>query len=200
MSGGTKHDQEKADISYVSWELVEQIAKVRAFGAKKYSRNNWKKGFKITRSCAAALRHIFQFLAGQTYDSESGECHLSHAVCCLEHAIYDMIHHPENDDRDIILDETGEVTSGDENVLKPNNQGSVRASPPRTDNAYGDYGAYLGRRAGSNDGRQASASNCYWCDQPLLGATFHGCNREQVARALTGVRDSNGSGSTEGTE
>ena len=109
-----KHDENKPDLSMVSWELMEQVARVRAFGAKKYSRGQWKNGFRVTRSCAAALRHIFQFLAGQTYDPESGECHLAHAVCSLEHAIYDMIHHPENDDRDIILDQekTGEVTSG----------------------------------------------------------------------------------------
>lgn len=94
-----KHDQGKPDLSHISYELVEAVALVRDFGAKKYSRNNWKKGFKVTRSCAAALRHIFLFLSGETNDSESGLSHLGHAVCCLEHAIYDMKHHPENDDR-----------------------------------------------------------------------------------------------------
>lgn len=84
----------------VSYELVEQVALVRMFGAKKYSRSNWKKGFFITRSCAAALRHIFSFLRGETNDPESGLSHLAHAVCCLEHAIFDMYHHPQNDDRD----------------------------------------------------------------------------------------------------
>ena len=96
-----KHDQGKPDFSQISYELMECVALVRDFGAKKYSRSNWKKGFKVTRSCAAALRHIFLFLAGETNDSESGLPHLGHAVCCLEHAIYDMKHHQaENDDRD----------------------------------------------------------------------------------------------------
>jgi hypothetical protein len=99
MKGGVKHDSNKPDLSMVSLELVEEVAYVRMFGEKKYARDNWKKGFKVTRSCAAALRHIFQFLAGQTKDSESGRSHLAHAVCALEHAIYDMKHHPENDDR-----------------------------------------------------------------------------------------------------
>jgi hypothetical protein len=99
IMGGDKHDQGKSDLSQVSWELVELLARVRTFGEKKYSRYNWRKGFKVTRSCAAALRHIFQFLSGQTNDSESGLSHLGHAVACLEHAIYDMAHHPENDDR-----------------------------------------------------------------------------------------------------
>lgn len=99
-----KHDQEKPDLSMISWELMEGLARVRGFGAKKYSRSNWKKGFKVTRSCAAALRHIFQFLAGQTNDPESGLPHLFHAVASLEHAIFDMTHHPENDDRDKVED------------------------------------------------------------------------------------------------
>lgn len=99
MSGGVKHDESKPDLSHISWELVSLVAQVRMFGAKKYERDNWKKGFKVTRSCAAALRHIFLFLSGETNDPESGLSHLGHALCGLEHAIYDMQHHPENDDR-----------------------------------------------------------------------------------------------------
>jgi hypothetical protein len=98
-SGGIKYDQNKPDLSMVSYDLMEEVAYVRMFGEKKYARDNWKRGFKVTRSCAAALRHIFLFLSGETNDSESGRSHLAHAVCCLEHAIYDMRHHPENDDR-----------------------------------------------------------------------------------------------------
>ena len=97
--GGIKHDNGKPDLSLVSYELVEQVALVRMFGTKKYSRNNWKKGFLVTRSCAAALRHVFLFLRGETNDPESGLSHLAHAICGLEHALFDMIHHPLNDDR-----------------------------------------------------------------------------------------------------
>lgn len=99
MSGGIKFDNGKPDLSMVSYDLMEEVAYVRMFGEKKYARDNWKRGFKVTRSCAAALRHIFLFLSGQTNDVESGRSHLAHAVCCLEHAIFDMRHHPENDDR-----------------------------------------------------------------------------------------------------
>jgi hypothetical protein len=94
-----KNDTGKPDLSLISLDLMEELAKVREFGTRKYSRNDWKKGFKVTRSCAAALRHIFQFLNGETVDPESGLLHLGHAVASLEHAIYDMRRHPENDDR-----------------------------------------------------------------------------------------------------
>ena len=107
MSEGKKFDQGKPDLSMISLEMVNLVARVRMFGAKKYSRGQWKKGFKVTRSCAAALRHTFQFLSGETNDPESGLSHLGHAICSLEHAVYDMQHHPENDDR--LEDDGGKV-------------------------------------------------------------------------------------------
>lgn len=97
--GAVKHDAGKPDYTFISKEMMDLVAEVRAFGAKKYSRGGWKKGFKVTRSCAAALRHIFAFLSGETLDPESGLSHLGHAICSLEHAVYDMKHHPDNDDR-----------------------------------------------------------------------------------------------------
>lgn len=96
---GLKFDQGKVDFTYMSKELMEELAKVRAFGAKKYERNNWMKGFTYTRSLAAALRHTYAFLWGEDLDPESGLPHLAHAIASLEHALYDFKHRPENDDR-----------------------------------------------------------------------------------------------------
>lgn len=96
---GVKHDKGKPDLSMISYELMVEVAKVRGFGAIKYARDNWKRGFKYTRSCAAALRHIFAFLNGEDLDNESGLSHIAHAICCLEHLLYDTIHHADNDDR-----------------------------------------------------------------------------------------------------
>ena len=100
QTGSIKNDTDKFDPSMLTIELVELLSRVRMFGAKKYARNNFKiSGFKYTRSCAAALRHIFQFLNGEDLDPESGLSHLGHAVASLEHCIYDIKNHPENDDR-----------------------------------------------------------------------------------------------------
>src|ERR1700744_3999003 len=72
-SGAVKHDSDKPDFTFVSWEMMEALARVRAFGEKKYSRDNWKLGGKnwILRNIAACLRHLFKHLSGETYDSES---------------------------------------------------------------------------------------------------------------------------------
>lgn len=96
---GVKHDAGKADLSMISKDLLEQIARVREFGAKKYARDNWRKGFKFTRSIAAALRHISAFNEGEDLDPESGLPHIAHAICCLEHLLNDYLNHPLNDDR-----------------------------------------------------------------------------------------------------
>ncbi len=99
VNGALKYDQGKPDFTYISVEMLTAIARVREFGSKKYNRNNWKKGFKISRSLAACLRHIYAHLSGETYDKESSQPHLWHAACSLEHAIYDLANRPENDDR-----------------------------------------------------------------------------------------------------
>lgn len=96
---GVKHDQGKPDHTYISNDLLDGLAAVRAFGAQKYDRDNWRKGFKFNRSIAAALRHINAFKEGEDLDSESNLCHILHAVACLEHLLGDYLHRPQNDDR-----------------------------------------------------------------------------------------------------
>ncbi len=99
-TGSIKKDDNKYDPTMLTIEMVELVSKVRMFGAKKYARGNFKiTGFKYTRSLAAALRHIFAYLSGEDNDPESGLSHLGHAICSIEHCIYDSKHHPENDDR-----------------------------------------------------------------------------------------------------
>ncbi len=88
--GALKYDQNKPDFTFLSYEMMEAIASVRAFGAKKYSRDNWKKGGEnwTSRNLAAAMRHIVKYNNGEQIDTESGLSHLWHAACALEHAIY----------------------------------------------------------------------------------------------------------------
>lgn len=80
---GVKHDNEKPDLSLLSPFALVEIAKVMTFGAKKYSANNWRQGFKYTRLLAAVLRHIMAYQAGEAKDPETGISHLAHACCGL---------------------------------------------------------------------------------------------------------------------
>ena len=63
---------------------LNSVVSVLMFGAKKYGRDNWREvpdGER--RYYAAAQRHMTAYQAGETYDKETGEPHLAHAMCCL---------------------------------------------------------------------------------------------------------------------
>jgi len=80
---GVKFDQGKAPISMIPKQYIEGTAQVLSFGAKKYSRDNWRLGMKWTRLIDAAMRHTLAFNEGEDIDPESGLHHLYHASCCL---------------------------------------------------------------------------------------------------------------------
>lgn len=98
-SGGVKHDQDKPPMELLPMESLEEIARVLAFGAKKYDKWNWSKGISYGRLCGAALRHLSAFLRGQDVDDESGLSHLSHLGCCVLFLIWMSKNRPDLDDR-----------------------------------------------------------------------------------------------------
>lgn len=99
MSEGTKYDQGKPDYSLIPPVALDEIAAVWTFGQKKYAAFNWAKGFAWRRPIAAALRHIFAWLRGESIDPESGHSHLAHAVCCLMMVIHFQKTNTGTDDR-----------------------------------------------------------------------------------------------------
>lgn len=54
------------------WELAEHYG----MGCEKYTERNWEKGYKWGLSVAALLRHLYQWIGGESYDSDSGKHHL----------------------------------------------------------------------------------------------------------------------------
>lgn len=95
-----KHDSEKPAVQYIPMEALFEMGKAYGFGARKYGGYNFQHtGLEVTRCLAAATRHIFQFIAGEDKDKESGESHLGHAMAAIGMAIYTLAHHPAKDDR-----------------------------------------------------------------------------------------------------
>ena len=87
---GTKHDGEKPDYSLLSFHALDELVKVLTYGAKKYSRDNWKAVPDFHhRYLAAALRHIGAHARGEERDPETGYLHLSHAVASLMFIVED---------------------------------------------------------------------------------------------------------------
>lgn len=93
--GALKFDDGKPPFELLPFEALESVAKVLAYGAKKYDAHNWRKGLGRARLCGAALRHIFAYLRGQDNDDKpdaqgrlgSGLPHLAHAACCILFAL-----------------------------------------------------------------------------------------------------------------
>lgn len=63
--------------------LRDEVARVLAFGAKKYARHNWRLGMDWSRLIGAAMRHLAAFTRGELHDPETGLHHLGHLGCCL---------------------------------------------------------------------------------------------------------------------
>jgi hypothetical protein len=95
----TKNDQNKPELSYLPLQELEQIALVLDFGAKKYARDNWKKGTNYMRMLSSAMRHLFAFIKGEDNDSESGLPHLAHLGCCILFLMYYQNNNIGQDDR-----------------------------------------------------------------------------------------------------
>jgi len=90
--GGVKHDAGKAPLGMLPASALEAIAHVFAFGADKYTRDNWQAVVteKPRRYVDAALRHIYAHADGRTTDGESGLPHLAHAGACLLFLLWAM--------------------------------------------------------------------------------------------------------------
>ena len=78
-----KDDSLKVKVSLVEADFILGIAQVATFGANKYEKDNWKKCEDLDRYKDAALRHLFEYLKGNTKDEETGLSHLYHASCNL---------------------------------------------------------------------------------------------------------------------
>ncbi len=82
MDKGIKYDNEKPDWSLIDLEIIQQVASVLTYGAKKYDRHNYDK-VEPHRYLAALMRHITLWQSGQMFDEETKEHHLAHAMTNL---------------------------------------------------------------------------------------------------------------------
>jgi hypothetical protein len=79
----TKSSKGKPPIGLIPWPALEEVAKVRAFGSKKYRPWDWQRGIEWSEYINASLRHILKFADGEDNASDSGLSHLAHAMCSL---------------------------------------------------------------------------------------------------------------------
>jgi hypothetical protein len=97
--GGVKYDKGKRRFDLLAVSPLEQLVDVLGYGAGKYEDANWRKGMPWGRAFAAAMRHLWAWWKGETFDPESGLNHVAHAMCNLMFLLEWQETHPELDDR-----------------------------------------------------------------------------------------------------
>lgn len=72
----------KPELSYMlsAPYAMEGLCEAFTFGAKKYNRDNWKKGFPADQLINSLLRHLTAYSSGNPIDEESGINHLNLAL------------------------------------------------------------------------------------------------------------------------
>lgn len=83
-----RFNEGKVQWSLVDFKSLEPMVKVLEYGAKKYARENWKKGLPTLEICESLLRHTFAFMSGEDNDPESGLPHIGHMQCNLMFLAY----------------------------------------------------------------------------------------------------------------
>ena len=85
-TGGAKGQKaERYDL--LPFEALDEVAKVYAAGAKKYTAHNWRKGYSWALSLGAMLRHISLFAQGYDYDVGEGGTGCMHLACAVFHGL-----------------------------------------------------------------------------------------------------------------
>ncbi len=77
---GGKKGQKDCQMGAMDPLAIWEVGNVAGFGAKKYDRYNFAKGYKWSLSYDAIQRHLMAFWSGENRDGESGLYHLAHAA------------------------------------------------------------------------------------------------------------------------
>lgn len=80
---GRKDDWTKLRYDLIPFESLAPLVRVLMFGARKYGDHNWQKVPDARRRYfSAMMRHTIAWAMGEERDPESGESHMTHALCC----------------------------------------------------------------------------------------------------------------------
>ncbi len=97
-TGGQKGSK-LAQFGALDPDALIKVAEVAGFGATKYERLNYLRGFNWSLAYDALQRHIHEFWSGREIDEESGLPHTAHAawqcLCLLSFSLHEL----GNDDR-----------------------------------------------------------------------------------------------------
>lgn len=97
--GGKRLNKGKIPIDMVPTSLIYAVARVFEEGAKKYEKDNWRRGMSHSKVYGCAMRHMLKWFEGQDKDKETGLSHLWHVATNIAMLIEYEKTCPELDDR-----------------------------------------------------------------------------------------------------
>ena len=93
----------KLQLSMVPPSLAAYCAAPLMYGAIKYERDNWRRGFNWTSIIDSLQRHLDQFKIGEDFDQESKLHHMAHVACNVAFLIEHIEQGLGRDDRTQLL-------------------------------------------------------------------------------------------------
>lgn len=94
-----RFNEGKRQWSLVDMRALEPMVEVLEFGATKYSRDNWKKGLKVSGIYDSLQRHLIELMEGKDLDEESNKLIIGHILCNVMFLSYMLQFKPDFDDR-----------------------------------------------------------------------------------------------------
>lgn len=88
-------DDDKPRYDLIPPTALRRVAIHYGNGAKKYDEHNWVKGIPVSRCIGSLLRHVFQFIAGET-DEDHGAAIIFNVMCIMH---YQEVGRTDLDDR-----------------------------------------------------------------------------------------------------
>jgi hypothetical protein len=79
-STGGEKGSKLARFDLLPWDQLWKVAELYGRGAKKYDDRNWEKGYPVSLSMAALVRHLSLFWQGEDNDPETGCSHLASVI------------------------------------------------------------------------------------------------------------------------
>lgn len=104
------YDTGKLRLDLIPPEVTVALALAFGYGAEKYSDDNWLKGMNWSRHIGSLERHLLDWKMGQTYDKESGNHHLSHALVRMAMLLVYELRELGNDDRKFCYKDSDHLT------------------------------------------------------------------------------------------
>lgn len=162
MSGFVKYDGDKAPLFELSTyyeDTLEAEARVLAYGAARYGRDNWHQAGveeAIERYSAAAMRHLLALMNGKWRDEDTGETHAAHLRCCAGFLHYFSSVQDDLQEQELLKELASLDWEEPTTTVHPPLAGRV-AGQVNTD-AYDEYYQYNGDEI---------ITHCYECLEPI---------------------------------